>query len=158
MELIKENKEKQRSVFKLENGSIKKYWHNKDVNWLNAHIDILNKVNPGYVIDKGFDHLGIWAEFKHLTGFPAQFREHTPEFIKFIYYGCLKNLDDTAPFSHGDWVLSNIFINNDRLNFCDWDNVGIYNRESVMDKLHKDLYSAFGEKFYKVTGYDPSGF
>lgn len=157
MELIKQNKEKNRSVFKLENGNIKKYWHSNDIDWARSHVNILDSVIPGYVIKFGRDDFGVWIEFSCIKGVPANTEEHTDKFIEFIYEGCLKNIRDTAPFSHGDWALSNIFIDSDRLNFCDWDNVGIYGDDTVMDKLHKDLHSAFGDRFYKVTGYDPAG-
>jgi hypothetical protein len=29
----------------------------------------------------------------------------------------------------------------------DWDNIGIYSKEQIMNKLHSDLTSAFGDKF-----------
>jgi hypothetical protein len=29
----------------------------------------------------------------------------------------------------------------------DWDNVGLYNEKQIIDKLHADLTSAFGDKF-----------
>lgn len=158
MVLVKENKEKHRAVYRLESGDYKKLWYDRDLDWLNGHIKILNKVNPGYVLEYGMDGNTAWAVFKQLKGFPANLREHTTEFMLFIYSRCLKNLNDTAPYSHGDWVLSNMYVEGDQLNFCDWDNVGMYDHDLSLDKLHRDLHSAFGERFYKVVGYDPAGF
>jgi len=158
MELIKENKDKHRAVYKLDDGNYKKYWYDKDLYWIYRHVEILNKIMPGYVLDHGTDLKGAWAVFKQLKGFPANLREHTDEFMLFVYEGCLKNIKETAPYSHGDWVLSNIYIEGDQLHFCDWDNVGMYAEELSLDKMHRDLHSAFGDRFYKVIGYDPAGF
>lgn len=158
MELVKENLAKKRSVYKLPNGNFKKYWHDRDIDWVVSHINILNQIVPNYLVNYGEDSSGGWIEVSHLKGFPANLRAHTDEFMLFVYEGCLTNIKETAPYAHGDWVLSNIYIEGDRLNFCDWDNIGIQDSETVLDKLHKDLHSAFGDRFYELIRYDPSGF
>lgn len=158
MELIKENRDKKRSVYKLPNGNFKKYWHDRDIGWVESHAHVLNQIVPNYLVEYGEDSAGGWIEVCQLKGFPANLRAHTDEFMLFVYEGCLKNIKETAPYAHGDWVLSNIYIEGDRLNFCDWDNIGIHSTETILDKLHKDLHSAFGDRFYELISYDPSGF
>ena len=32
----------------------------------------------------------------------------------------------------------------------DWDNVGVYQPNVILDKMHSDLRSAFGDKFDEV--------
>jgi hypothetical protein len=34
----------------------------------------------------------------------------------------------------------------------DWDNIGVYSEIEVITKLHNDLHSSFGDKFYDATG------
>lgn len=38
-------------------------------------------------------------------------------------------------------------IDGDKMYMVDWDNVGLYNEDQIMTKLHADLTSAFGDKF-----------
>ena len=33
------------------------------------------------------------------------------------------------------------------MHIIDWDNVGIYSPTEILEKLHSDLKSAFGDKF-----------
>ncbi len=75
--------------------------------------------------------------------------EHTDKFIDNIYKFCIGQIEDTLPFVHGDWVLSNIVINDNNITMIDWDNVGIYPKVEAYDKLYSDLYSQFGERFKK---------
>ena len=46
--------------------------------------------------------------------------------------------------------MSNIIIRPDKsLALIDWDNVGMYLEKDYMEKLHKDLSSAFGEEKFR---------
>jgi RIO-like serine/threonine protein kinase len=78
---------------------------------------------------------------------PANTFPHTKEFIDKIYNFCINNINTTSPYAHGDWVLSNILIDDDDIHIIDWDNVGIYSPTEILEKLHSDLKSAFGDKF-----------
>lgn len=157
MDLLKNNLSKNRAVYQI-NNTIRKYWYNGTLSWLDDHVSLLARIIPGYVINHGEDSLGVWMDMKLLPGIPANKEEHTSKFIKFIYDACIKNVNETAPFSHGDWVLSNMLIDGDTVLFCDWDNVGIFDDEIVTDKMNKDLHSAFGDKFFEVIGNDSAGF
>lgn len=150
MELIKENKEKNRAVFKLNHNTIRKYWYDYSIIWVSNHIKILEKIVPDYIIGYGSDHYGAFADFKKLEGIPASNFPHSDKFIFDIYNYCLKNIKETHPYVHGDWVLSNIIINKNKFSMCDWDNISIRSKEETMYKLKKDLYSAFGNKIFKV--------
>lgn len=146
MELIKSNKEKQREVFRTDNSYIK-HWHGKDFAWLLAHIKKLERVNPEYIINYGIGDGFMWAEFKKLEGVLASEFEHTPEFVKRITEYCINNYKETYPYAHGDWVLSNIIVNDNKIEMCDWDNLDKYPKEEVLEKMRNDLKSAFGDKF-----------
>ncbi len=150
MELIKENKEKCRAVFKLNETTIRKYWYNRSIDWLDVHVYSLDIVFPGYVIDHGSDQSGVFADFKKIDGIPASEFPHTDDFIKMICSFCLKNIKETYPYAHGDWVLSNIIINDTEIKMCDWDNLSIQSEETVLKKMTSDLRSAFGDKISKV--------
>lgn len=149
MILIKENLIKKRSVYKL-NDRIRKYHHDKNLSWIKNHAIMVASVVPNYIIDVGEDCTGPFIDMEILVGQPANTFEHTTEFIKKIYNFCLKNIEDTNPYAHGDWVLSNMFIDKENIRLCDWDNIGVYSKDEILDKLHSDLYSAFGKKFFEV--------
>tara|TARA_B110000503_G_scaffold28131_1_gene44920 strand:- start:3554 stop:4027 length:474 start_codon:yes stop_codon:yes gene_type:complete len=150
MELIKKNAAKHRAVYQTSDKVIRKYWYNKDLTWLNEHVNLLKSVVPNYLINYGGDDIGMWIDMHPLTGTPANTIPHTKEFVKQIYDFCLRNIEETAPYAHGDWVLSNMFVNGNNILLCDWDNIGIYLREEVTNKLHSDLRSAFGDLFDEV--------
>jgi RIO-like serine/threonine protein kinase len=146
MLLIKENKQKKRQTWKLDD-SYKKIWLFNDLNWLETHVSIVNKVFPNYIREYGSNNDSMWLILNIIPGVLANQFEHTPEFIEKIYNFCLFNIQSTAPYVHGDWVLSNMIVNNDKITMCDWDNVNIYPKKEILNKLHHDLKSAFGSKF-----------
>lgn len=150
MKLIRANIEKQRAVFLLRNGLYRKYWYDRSPAWLNDHIVDLKKYVPNYVNTSGCDLESVWIDFNPLPGDLASTFEQTPEFINKIYKFCLKNIEDTYPYAHGDWSLSNMLIHDGIIRLCDWDNLGIYPAESVIKKLHEDLISSFGDSFLKL--------
>lgn len=146
MDLIRENKQKKRAVFKVGN-YFKKVWYVKDMKWLSDHINLLNEYVPGYVKAHGWEEDCMWILFNPIPGVPASELEHTPEFVSKVYKFCLENIKQTAPYAHGDWVLSNIIVNGDKMSMCDWDNLNLWPKNDIKKKLHRDLKSAFGEKF-----------
>jgi hypothetical protein len=150
MELIKATRDKNRAVYRLVNGLYRKYWFDKSFAWVVSHADALSTVAPGYLVDRGENELGVWIDTIALPGIPASTLPHTDEFIKRIYNFCLDNIKNTQPYAHGDWVLSNIIIDGDNMQMCDWDNVSIRTQEEALEKLHSDLESAFGNKFVEV--------
>ena len=151
MVLIKENKIKNRKVYKLPD-RYRKEWSIIDFTRLENHVKIMNKIKPGYVIDYGQTKDIMWLEVAEIKGTLASTVLHTSDFINQITAFCLESIRKTAPYAHGDWVLSNIIIDDaNQFHLIDWDNVDIYPMNSVLQKLSKDLKSAFGDKF---TGLD----
>ena len=122
MELIKKNIEKKREVYKLDD-RYRKVWYIHDEFALEEHISILDKVIPGYVLEL--------KTFKQLS----------------LFTFCNETLDQTLPYAHYDWVLSNILLDGDNTYLVDWDNVGIYSPQEIQTKMESDLRSAFGEKY-----------
>src|SRR6056300_237271 len=146
MELIKTNKEKHRRVFKGP-GFYRKEWSFENREYYEEHLDIMEEIRPGYILNSGCGNGKMFVDVKVIPGIPANTFEHTTEFIEKIYNFCLKNIEETQPYAHGDWVLSNIIIDGDNIEMVDWDNIGVYQPNVVLDKLHSDLRSAFGDKF-----------
>lgn len=149
MILVRENKQKKRRTYRLDD-RYRKVWDIVDTDWLKYHTELLEKVVPGYVLGSGSDGKTMWIDYTIVPGIPASELPHTDEFIKQIYKFCLENIQSTQPYVHGDWVLSNIIINGDKIHMCDWDNVSIRTQEEALEKLHRDLESAFGNKFVEV--------
>jgi len=145
MILVRENKEKHREVYFLKD-RYRKYWFSKPPGWVKDHVQLLDSFFPSYILGYG----DCWIDFKILDGILASTFPHTDEFILRIYNFCLNNIKETYPYAHGDWVLSNMLINNNFIQLCDWDNFGIYDFDEVIKKLHHDMYSAFGNKFNTV--------
>ena len=142
MELIRENKTKHRATFFC-GDRYRKEWYNVSPVWISYHVQLLNKVVPGYVLDFGNN----WIEYKIIPGVPANTFKHTPEFIDQIYKFCINNIKEISPYAHGDWSLSNIIIDGNTLAMCDWDNLGEYDSADVLQKLNSDLTNAFGAAF-----------
>ena len=153
MELIKENTIKNRKVYRS-NNFIRKYWLDKDLQWLENHVSLLDKINPNYVLKSGLDELGVYMDMKIVPGIQADKFLHTEDFVKRIYSFCLHNIEETQPYVHGDWTLSNMIIEDDRIVMIDWDNIGIYPKDEVLKKLKSDLISAFGELYFKALRND----
>ena len=154
MELIKENKEKKRAVYKLADRYRKVWYVNPDsapfAETLAEHLELLDQFVPGYVLDYGYTTESIYVDYKKIPGTLASKFPHTEDFIKKIYNFCLDNINKTSPYAHGDWVLSNMLIDGDNITLIDWDNLGVYDAKDVLEKLNTDLRSSFGPKFDEV--------
>jgi RIO-like serine/threonine protein kinase len=146
MKLIRENKEKQRKTYFCED-RYKKVWDNTTSDWISEHVRLLKKHVPGYVLDYGSN----WIDYAIIPGVPASTLSHSPEFINKVYQFCLDSIVETSPYVHGDWTLSNILVDGNKLRLCDWDNLGVYPMDEVKAKLISDLTSAFGTAFQKCT-------
>jgi RIO-like serine/threonine protein kinase len=142
MKLIRENKEKQRSVFFNEDRYVK-VWGSRPTIWITEHVKLLHVHVPGFVLAHGND----WISYKIIPGVPASEFPHTPAFVKRIHEFCIKQIDETRPWFHGDWSLSNMIIDGDNITMIDWDNLGQYSEEAIQTKLNFDLKSAFGKLY-----------
>lgn len=148
MELIKENLEKKRAVYRKDDNTIRKIWYGKDLAWADNHVYTIEKVFPGYVKKFSAEDDHAWIDFKFIEGTLASTLPHTEEFVLRIKRYCHENYKKTFPYAHGDWVLSNMIIDNeDNIHMIDWDNLKIWDPEDVYSKIHSDLKSAFGEKY-----------
>lgn len=146
MILIKENKEKKRAVF-YDGQFYYKVWHYVDAGWFNEHIELLKKYSPELIADYSIDKDSMTLKMNKVKGKPGYEFEPTLKFIDMIYKACIKNMIYTSPYMHGDWVLSNMIIDDDKVKFIDWDNLRIMNEADAMAKLHSDLKSAFVNDF-----------
>lgn len=146
MKLIKSNPAKGREVYELDD-CFRKIWSYKNIQLLEKHVNIMKDVWPGYILRYGWTDDTMWVDIVKVTGTPASEFPHTKEFIEKIYTFCLENIKTTAPYAHYDWVLSNILIDGEDIRLIDWDNIDIYDSNSVNEKLILDLKSAFGDKF-----------
>jgi RIO-like serine/threonine protein kinase len=146
MKLIRENKEKQRATYFCKD-RYRKVWRNTTPAWIKEHVQLLKQHVPGYVLNFGDN----WIEYSIIPGVPASTLSHSPEFVDKIYKFCLDSIIETSPYVHGDWSLSNILVDGDKLRLCDWDNLGIYPMTDVRAKLISDLTNAFGTSFQQYT-------
>lgn len=147
MDLIKENKAMFRSVY-FDGEFYYKSWNFSDADWLVAHVELLNKYAPGLINSYSYSNDRMSIKMNIVEGKLASTFEHTQEFFDKIYSACIKDLERTRPYAHGDWVLSNMIITpDDKVVFIDWDNINLFPRKGAMVKMHLDLQSAFGNKF-----------
>ena len=147
MILIKENNDKTRAVYKLDDGRYRKVWSTVDEKALKLHVELLNKFMPHWVIDSGITTQSMYIDTLPILGETADTVKPTQEFIDKIYEFCLGNINTTYPYAHGDWSLSNIILTDDDVSIVDWDNVAVSDPKDVIAKLHSDLTLAFGDKF-----------
>lgn len=146
MKLIRDNLEKHRKIYYCENRYHKVWNDGRSLDWIKDHVQLLEKIVPGYVLDYG----DCWIEYAIIPGTPVSQLSHTPELIKKVYNFCLDNILETYPYVHGDWALSNMLIEDGIIRMCDWDNLGIYPMSEVIEKLHADLTSSFGKSFLEL--------
>ena len=66
MELIKENKEKKRSVY-FNNGCYRKIWAYERSEWIHKHVKMLGHVMPNFVVGYGLDYI----DYKVIPGTTA---------------------------------------------------------------------------------------
>lgn len=142
MKLIRNNVEKQRRVYYCDD-RYHKVWDNTTSEWIKEHVQLLNKMVPGYVLDFG----DCWIDYTVVSGIPASEFPHTLDFVKRIHNFCINQINETRPWYHGDWTLSNMIINGDTITMVDWDNLGKYSEAEAYEKLNSDLKSAFGEMY-----------
>lgn len=146
MILIKENREKKRSVF-YDGKYYYKVWYYIDNLWFTNHIELLKKYAPNLIVSSFISDTSMTLKMNKVKGKLANEFEPNLKFIDLIYNSCIKNMQDTKPYMHGDWVLSNMIIDNNKVTFIDWDNLQIIDETSAMLKLHSDLKSAFVNDF-----------
>lgn len=145
MMLVKKNEKKGREVYKINNLYLKKYYL-KDERWLKSHVNKLTKVVPDYLLDYGVEPEYVWIKVKELSGKPAGEFDRTDEFVKLIVEFCQNNYRETYPYAHGDWAISNILIDGDKIHMCDWDGLSIYPEEWVYQKMYNSLLKPFGHR------------
>lgn len=147
MVLIKETKSKFREVW-YDGEYYYKKWNFVDSRWLEAHIELLDRYAKGLIAGYTFEKDSMTIKMKPVEGKLASTFDHTQEFFDKIYTACIHDLNRTAPYAHGDWVLTNMIITpTDEVVFIDWDNINLFPRKSAIMKMHLDLKSAFGDNF-----------
>jgi RIO-like serine/threonine protein kinase len=155
MDLIKETTSKFREVWH-DGEYYYKTWNFVDRAWLEAHVKLLDIYAEGLVVDYLFKENSMTIKMNTIEGTLASTFEHTQEFFDMIYSACIKDLDRTAPYAHGDWVLSNMIITpKENVVFIDWDNINLFPKKGAIMKMHLDLKSAFGDKFERFLN-DPA--
>jgi hypothetical protein len=147
MVLIKETKSKFREVW-YDGEYYYKKWNFVDISWLEVHVSLLDKYAKGLVAGYNFKNDSMTIKMNPVEGTLASKFDHTQDFFNKIYFACIKDLDRTSPYAHGDWALSNMIITpKDEVIFIDWDNINLFPRKGAMIKMHLDLKSAFGDNF-----------
>ena len=107
---------------------------------VDEHVNMVNKLFPGYILDYKVYSNSIWIDYNIIKGVPASdIFPKTPEFIKKVYRFCVDHYKKTAPFFHGDCTLENIMVDGDDLYLIDWDRCDLYSEEEVYADLYQDL-------------------
>ena len=107
---------------------------------VDEHVNMVNKLFPGYILDYKVYSNSIWIDYNIIKGVPAsEVFPKTPEFIKKVYRFCVDHYKKTAPFFHGDCTLENIMVDGDDLYLIDWDRCDLYSEEEVYADLYQDL-------------------
>jgi len=145
-----------RRVYKL-NDIYRKEWLNIDIFSLSRWVDRMDKVFPGYVLNYGLTEKCMFIDMKNIIGIPANQIIHDQEFIKKIINFCIDNIKQTKPFAHMDWSMSNIIVNDDRMQMVDWDALKRYPYSLIEYKLNNDLELAFGNKLQNYISLEEYG-
>ena len=151
MQLIRQNLAKKRAVF-FDGKHYHKIWYFSDPRWLQEHFETVQQLCPELPCDWHYTDSEMTFVMNTIPGTPASQFEHTDLFVERIYRACVNNCEQTQPLYHGDWTLSNMIVDGDRITFIDWDNVNYYPARVVQEKLLSDLHSAFGDKILNCIG------
>jgi hypothetical protein len=108
---------------------------------IDEHVEMVNKLFPGYILDYKVYSNSIWIDYKIIRGVPAsEVFPKTPEFISKVYKFCVDHYKMTAPYAHGDWILENIMVDGDDFKLIDWDHLDIYSEQEAYGRIYNDIF------------------
>ena len=144
MDLLKENKQKQRKVY-LHDKCIIKVYGSVSLAQIEAHVKIMDKIKPGYIISYGRTMDETYLVCKLIEGQPCNILHHP---VETIYKFCLDSILETYPYVHMDWSPSNIMYDGKQYHLVDWDNVGIYDIRLALLELDNDMSEYYKSEFH----------
>ena len=123
-----------------------------DTKWFYPHIEMLNRLRPGYVISSRLTKKAMWIDYKVIPGTRA---DHTDfirddQFPSQIYNFVISNIQEIYPYVHGDWTLHNMIIDGTDIELIDWDQCQIH--------THRDIIKLFNLAMVKNFGPSPAYF
>ena len=128
---------------------------------LQQHINIMNKVMPGYILQHGsFKKNAYFVDSKFFLGkclkdirqnFSPSGLRYTKDFIKKFRSFCIESARKTFPYSHGDWTPDNVLEYNGEWFLIDWDWVGQRTTQETQRILNLRLKQVFGYDVDIVT-------
>lgn len=123
------------------------------------HINIMNKVMPGYILQHGYfsknayfidskfflgtclnEVPGTWRKDKRYSGGIRFSRRFIKKFRNF----CIESAGKTFPYSHGDWTPDNVLEHNGQWTLVDWDWVGKRSILETQQIINQRLKQVFG--------------
>jgi len=121
------NSKHNRKIEKLKD-RYRKTWYGEDPEQklgtknLYEHIRLLNKFNPGYVLDYNLNDKEMVIDYKILPGIRMGDINYDDEFKEKIYNYCSSHILSTWPYAYFEWNPWNILIDGDSIHLIDWDN------------------------------------
>ena len=121
------NSKHNRKIEKLKD-RYRKTWYGEDPEQklgtknLYEHIRLLNKFNPGYVLDYNLNDKEMVIDYKILPGIRMGDINYDDDFKEKIYNYCSSHILSTWPYAYFEWNPWNILIDGDSIHLIDWDN------------------------------------
>ena len=121
------NSKHNRKIEKLKD-RYRKTWYGEDPEQklgtknLDEHIRLLDKFNPGYVLDYNLNDKEMVIDYKILPGIRMGDINYDDEFKEKIYNYCSSHIVSTWPYAYFEWNPWNILIDGDSIHLIDWDN------------------------------------
>jgi hypothetical protein len=110
-------------------------------------IELVQQVDPTYILDHGEDNDVIWAKMRLIKGETGFNREWDDKFVKTIVNFIINHYETFYPIYHGDPSLSNILISNDILHYIDYDDIAICeNKKEVFAHIQEKCIESFKRK------------
>tara|TARA_X000001036_G_scaffold204190_1_gene191880 strand:+ start:155 stop:733 length:579 start_codon:yes stop_codon:yes gene_type:complete len=124
----------------------RKHWNYTDPEWFYPHIEMLNKLRPGFVINARLTKKGMWIDYKVIPGQKASDPDFVrdEQFISRIYDFVISNIKETYPYAHCDWALGNIIIDDTNIELIDWDCCRIQKHEHIIRIFDESMVKNFG--------------
>jgi len=111
------------------------------------HVRLLNKFNPGYILDYDLNEKEMIIDYKIVPGFELDKINYDDELREKVYDYCLQHLLYTWPYAFLSWAPWNILIDGDSINLIDWDRFSYVSSNYTLENMINLLDNRFKTHF-----------
>lgn len=112
------------------------------------HVRLLNKFNPGYILDYNLTDKEMIIDYEILPGKSMDtYYPYDGELKERAYDYCLRHLLSTWPYAFCEWNRWNVLIHNDSMCLIDWDSFHYASADFTLKNMINLLDNKFKKHF-----------